>query len=157
MATSKTPLSYGALLFPGFEVLDIAGPLEALNCLSMLDGQENMTLSVIARSMDPLTPAAPDGKGKNFTSKQLYLPTHTFDNAPQIDVLLVPGGQGTVNRADTTAEVDFIKKVYRGEGCQPLQYLFTVCTGSRLAAQGGSIPISYFMVLYQSPLGICCC
>ena len=58
MATSKTPLSYGTLPFPVFEVHEIAGPLEALPCLSRLDSQENMTPSVITRSMDPVHPCS---------------------------------------------------------------------------------------------------
>ena len=136
MAASSPPLSYGALLYPGFEVLDIAGPLEALNTLSRIDGQEGMTLSIISKTMDPINPGPPNAKGSTFTSKQQYLPTHTFDNAPKVDVLLVPGGFGSLPPADTEAEVEFIRKVYRGDGCPPLQYLFTVCTGSALAAQG---------------------
>ncbi len=136
MAESRPTLSYGVLLYPGFGVLDIAGPLEVLNTLSGMNGLERMTLSVLSKTMDPINLGSPCQRGVNFKSKQQYLPTHTFDNAPNIDVLLVPGGWGSLLPADTTAEVDFIRKAYRGDGCPPLQYLFTICTGSALAAQG---------------------
>jgi putative intracellular protease/amidase len=136
MAESRPTLSYGVLLYPGFGVLDIAGPLEVLNTLSGMNGLERMTLSVLSKTMDPINLGSPGQRGVNFKSKQQYLPTHTFDNAPNIDVLLVPGGWGSLPPADTTAEVDFIRKAYRGDGCPPLQYLFTICTGSALAAQG---------------------
>jgi len=136
MAATHPPLSYGVLLYPGFGVLDVAGPLEALNTLSGVKGQEGMTLSILSKTMDPINLGSPGQKGLNFKSKQQYLPTHTFDNAPNIDVLLVPGGWGSLPPADMTAEVDFIRKLYRGDACQPLQYLFTICTGSALAAQG---------------------
>ena len=131
MAASFPPLSYGALLFPGFEILDIAGPLEALNTLSRMPGQEGMTLSVLARTKYPITPTPPNGQGENFAGAQQWVPTHTLDDAPDIDVLLVPGGFGSLPPADTTAEVDFIKKVFPS-----LKYLFTICTGAALAAQG---------------------
>ena len=136
MSKPRFPKSYGILLYPGFGVLDVAGPLEVLNSLCRHDGQEDMTLSIVSRTMDPVSPTAPDGKGAGVTSSQRWLPTHTFEKAPPLDFLLVPGGWGSFPPADTTAEVDFVRKVYRGDGCQPLQYLFTVCTGAGLAAEG---------------------
>ena len=136
MAPSYPPISYGALLYPGFCVLDIAGPLEALNTLARLDGHEGMTLSMISKTMDPVTPGGPDDKGMAFMSKQQWLPTHTFENAPKIDILMIPGGWGSLPPADVTAEVDFVRKIYQGQGYSPLRYLFTICTGAVLAAQG---------------------
>ena len=70
MAKSQHPQSYGAFLYPGFGLLDVAGPLEVLNSLSRLDGQEGITLSILAKTMNPVTPAAPDGKRVGITSKQ---------------------------------------------------------------------------------------
>lgn len=64
------PKSYGVLLFPGFGLLDVAGPLEVLNSLCRLEGQDGLTLSIIAKTMNPVTPVAPDGNGLGVTSKQ---------------------------------------------------------------------------------------
>ena len=136
MSSSYPTISFGVLLFPGFEVLDVAGPLEALNTLSRMEGHQDMTLSILARTMDPIDPSPPNSKGMGFQKSQRYLPTHTLDDTLKIDVLLVPGGFGSLPPSDTKAEVEFIRKVYRGDGCDPLQYLITVCTGAGLAAQG---------------------
>lgn len=143
MSTVQPPYPTAPSSTPASGYWDIAGPLEVLNTLSGMEDQEGMTLSILSRTMDPVNPGSPDRKGMNFKSQQQYLPTHTFDNAPKLDVLLVPGRWGSLPPADTTAEVDFIRKVYRGDGCPPLQYLFTICTGSALAAQGICAPTLY--------------
>ena len=75
MATGKSdnvPTSYGLLLFPQFEVLDAAGPIEALNMLSYgLDHQE-IKLAVIAETLDPVSPGAipPSTTSLQFNGQQ---------------------------------------------------------------------------------------
>ena len=86
-----------------------------------------MTLSIITATGCPVTPVTPAGQGELFTGVQVYHPTHSVDNAPKLDVLLVPGGTGTTDKQ--TKEIEFIKKRY-----PELKYLLTVCTGSGLAA-----------------------
>lgn len=148
------PKSFGVLLYPQFEVLDVAGPIEALNTLARLeasDGEDkqpykDITLSLIAKTFDQVTPGPiyPDKAGVNFSGRQFYQPTHTFDNAPQLDVLLVPGGYGSLSplpgggQADLDEAIAFIRKTYDGyDGHPPLKYLISVCTGSGLLAQSG--------------------
>lgn len=138
---AKKPLSYGLLLFPQFEVLDAAGPIETLNVLSFQLDHQEIKLSVIAESLDPVGPGAvpPDTKSLHFNGQQKYLPTHTFETAPQLDVLIVPGGRGTQRpNADIQPMLDFIRNSYRGEnGRDPLKYIFSICTGSALLARAG--------------------
>lgn len=141
MATEPTnpsprSYSYGLLLYPGFDILDVGGPLGILNSIARLPGYEDLSLSIIAKTMDPVDTAPPDGKGLKFMAPQRWLPTNTFEDAPRIDVLIVPGGWGSLPPADTSSERDFMRKVYFGEGCERLKWLFTICTGSGLAAQG---------------------
>lgn len=144
MTTPPAPLSYGVLLFPGFEVLDIAGPLECLNTLcSFLPAHTPQpTLSILSRAASattpdvPLavTPAYPSSPGPfAFRSAQVYLPTHTLTTAPHIDVLLIPGGLGCGDPAGKMPEeVAYVRKVF-----PKLKYLFTVCNGSGVAAVAG--------------------
>ncbi len=139
--SSKVPKSYGLLLFPGFEVLDAAGPIEALNVLSFFFNHDEIKLSVIAQTMDPVNPGpiAPATNGINFNGQQKYLPTHTFETAPELDVLIVPGGRGTERpNEDNEALINFIKSTYHGSnGKHPLKYIFSICTGSGLFAKAG--------------------
>ena len=139
--SSDKPLSYGLLLFPQFEVLDAAGPIEALNVLSFYMNQQDMKLSVIAQTMNPVSvgPIPPNTTGQKFTGQQLYQPTHTFETAPILDVLIVPGGKGA-DRSDEEMKpfLSFISKTYHGsDGKPPLKYLFSICTGSDLFARAG--------------------
>ncbi|KAJ5081658.1 hypothetical protein NUU61_009922 [Penicillium alfredii] len=121
------PLRLGIVLFPGFEALDAFGPLEVFNTLSLT---HNVTQAILATTLDPVSTKAP---GFPNSIEQRIVPTHTFANAPPLDILLVPGGLGT--RGDSTevqTAIAFIRDAFPG-----LQYLMTVCTGSGLAARAG--------------------
>jgi transcriptional regulator GlxA family with amidase domain len=115
--------------------------MELLNCLSQDPDIPELELSVISERMDPVTPAfgSKASHGYAFQDKQVFLPTHTFENAPRLDVLIVPGGAGT-RASDTEIEkyYKFIRIQYCGEGGEPpLKYIFSVCNGSRLLAGAG--------------------
>ncbi|KAJ4148386.1 hypothetical protein LMH87_002859 [Akanthomyces muscarius] len=142
------PTSYGVLLYPGFEVLDVAGPIECLNTLTDQLTDQKLTLSIIGRPVDgasqvpaPVSPANPqDGTPEsdrridsfNFKSAQIYQPTHTFDTAPPLDILIVGGGWGSLPTDKVAPEMAFLKKTFPSLRC-----LFTVCTGSAVAARAG--------------------
>ncbi|KAF7513698.1 hypothetical protein GJ744_007749 [Endocarpon pusillum] len=130
--TTAPPKQYGMLLFPAFQLLDVFGPLDALTTLSR---KYRMNLSLISSSstLDPVTTrsGAPAMNPMNSTFFQSVLPTHAIKDAPDLDVLIIPGGIGTRAR-DLNATIDYIRTTY-----PKLQYLITVCTGSRLAAQAG--------------------
>jgi len=134
-APRTVPRNFGLVLFPTFQALDVFGPLDALNILAR---KYQMNLYIIAETLDPVTtkpPAALDTSNSNFGES--VLPTHTFETAPPLDVLIVPGGRGT--RADSVnSTIDFIKKSY-----PTVQYLITVCTGAGLAARAGVLDGKY--------------
>lgn len=135
---AKPELTVGLLLFPGFEVLDMAGPIECLNTLSVHMGKL-LQLYVIAATMDPVTPDHSEpGPSSSFAGQQLYLPTHTFENAPALDLLIVPGGPGSIKKEALQPTLDFIRNVHKGyQGHPPAKYLFSICTGSLLFAWAG--------------------
>ncbi|EMC92990.1 hypothetical protein BAUCODRAFT_37898 [Baudoinia panamericana UAMH 10762] len=133
MSNAK-PKAYGVLLYQDFEVLDAAGPIEALNCLVRFPGFEDLTFSYVAKSKDVIVPGP--STQDNFRARQQYLPSHTFAEKPEIDVLIVPGGMGMVG--DLPELQDYIRKAYRGEGgYKKLHSIISVCTGSVLMARSG--------------------
>ena len=126
----SVPLTYGVVVYPGFQALDIFGPLDALNSLSLI---YPLSLSVIAQTLDPVSTKPPGALGNPRSDfGQSITPTHTFSTAPLIDVLIVPGGVGTRDPANVEEVVKYIAKAY-----PTLKYLITVCTGSGLAARAG--------------------
>lgn len=121
------------VIFPGFQALDVFGVLDVLNLLSAF--QFKLSLSLIATTLDPVSTASPMASGNPMgsTFHQSIVPTHTFETAPALDVLIVPGGVGTRVPGTALDELRmFIKTRYPS-----VDYLITICTGSALAAQAG--------------------
>jgi putative intracellular protease/amidase len=86
------PSKIGIILFPGFQLLDATGPLDAFSLLSL---QHTLSLSILAATLDPVPTqnSVQTEQGSNFSSS--IVPTHTFDNAPgDLDMILLPGGLG---------------------------------------------------------------
>jgi hypothetical protein len=54
-----------------------------------------MELSIIAESTAPVSTNPNPNPFVSASFGQEIVPTHTFQNAPEIEVLLVPGGQYT--------------------------------------------------------------
>ncbi|KAI1181124.1 class I glutamine amidotransferase-like protein [Nemania sp. FL0916] len=122
----QPPTKFGVVVFPGFQALDVFGPLDALNNMSRTTPLELVTL---AATLDPVSTKveAPGRIGQNV------LPTHTFDDCPKdLEVLLVPGGYGARDPAITAPIAEFVRRTFPG-----LRYLLTVCTGSAIVAQSG--------------------
>ncbi|KAF4542458.1 Dj-1 family protein [Lasiodiplodia theobromae] len=132
MLNSQGPVNFGVLLFPTFQALDVFGPLDALNILSL---SHPINLALIAETLDPVNtaPISPSMNMFNSNFSESVLPTHTHDTAPPLDVLIVPGGLGTrapVSRLQPT--LSYLESVF-----PDLCYLITVCTGAGLAARTG--------------------
>ena len=155
MATTNLPKNFGLVLFPGFQLLDVCGPLDALNVLS---NSHALNLSIIAATLDPVGTQhfIQDQQGSKFN--QSIVPTHTFNTALQdLEVLIIPDGLG--NRSDKNMKpvVDYLTKLQLGgsqnepaasggeerESKRPpggdLRWVLTVCTGSEILARTGAL------------------
>ncbi|KAM0350517.1 hypothetical protein ACHAPU_002998 [Fusarium lateritium] len=122
------PTKFAVALYPGFQALDVFGPLDALNVMSE---KRHLELSILHTSLDPVSTQLEDGTPGSIG--QSVAPTHTYDNAPDdIEVLLVPGGRGTRYPDNVKPVQEFVKERY-----PKLRFLLTVCTGSALVAQCG--------------------
>ena len=118
MTTDRTPLTTGILLFDDAEELDYVGPWEVLT-MARKEGDRVVT---IAERPDPIRSA----KGLRV------LPDHTFDDSPTLDVVLVPGGQGTRREVDNAALTGWIAKA-----AIDATWVTSVCTGSLLLHAAG--------------------
>lgn len=108
----------GILLFDEVEELDFAGPFEVFG-MAATDGDRVVT---IAEQPGPVRGA----KGLRV------LPDHTLRDAPALDVLVVPGGQGTRREVDNPVLVGWIREV--APGCA---WVTSVCTGAFLLHAAG--------------------
>lgn len=110
----------GILLFDDVEELDFAGPWEVLATAAALSRDDRVV--TIAEREEPVRAA----KGLRV------LPDHDFASAPELDVLLVPGGQGTRREVSNPVLIDWIRKAGA-----PCRFVTSVCTGALLLHEAG--------------------
>jgi transcriptional regulator GlxA family with amidase domain len=134
-STPSPPKNFGIVLFRGVDVLDVMGPVEALQAVVH---STTLKTYMLAETLEPVSsgPSLPSMNPHNSTYPSL-VPTHTFADPPPLDVLLVPGGLGT-RAPNVSAVTDFIRDQY-----PRLQYLTTVCTGAGLAGKAGVLDGRY--------------
>lgn len=106
----------GMLIFDDMTHLDFAGPWEVF---SRLPGCE---VKVIAQSLQPVT-----AKGGLKT-----LPDTTIDNAPPLDLIFVPGGQGIVAMMEDRKALEFLRRQ-----AQHAKFVTSVCTGALVLGAAG--------------------
>jgi transcriptional regulator GlxA family with amidase domain len=117
---TKSPLMIGILIFDDVEELDFIGPYEVFGALYKVSGEGRVVL--IAEREEPVRCA----------NGLRVLPDHSFDDAPELDVILVPGGQGTRREVDNARLIEWIRRA--GRGCR---WVTSVCTGSLLLHEAG--------------------
>ena len=106
-----------ALLYDKFEVLDLYGPLEMFGSLP-----QEFRIMTIAETQGPVASA----QGPATVAE------HDFASAPQLDMLLVPGGIGTVAELSNSTLLDFLSS-----RSATAQQVLSVCSGSALLAKAG--------------------
>lgn len=121
---SEQALTLGAVLYPGFEMLDYFGPLEMFSVL----GSDKVRIHTVAESVGPVASAI----GSEGAVGPQVIAEHQFDTAPHYDILLIPGGVGTLTELENPALLDFLidQSAYA-------QFVTSVCTGSALLAKTG--------------------
>ena len=112
----------GIFLFDGAEELDWAGPWEVLAAWARMWPDDGVEVFTLTRAGGPVTCA----KGLRVLSD------HTWQTAPPIDVLVVPGGQGTRPLARDQETLDWVRRSYDGG-----VLVTSVCTGSLILAAAG--------------------
>ncbi len=113
---TDTPTTIVFLLFPGITQLDFTAPAQAL-C--------RMPGAILAGAAASRDPIATDS---GFS----IVPTHDFANAPQADILCIPGGHGVTDALGDATTIDFIARQAAGA-----QWVTSVCTGAFLLGRAG--------------------
>ena len=112
----QTRYSVGIVLYEGFEVLDAYGPIEMWGNVTEFD------LFTVA-----------EGKGPVRSAQGVAtVATYSFSDAPRIDILLVPGGIGTLAQLRNPKLIEFLQARHKETA-----WTTSVCTGSALLAKAG--------------------
>jgi transcriptional regulator GlxA family with amidase domain len=117
-----TPRHIGILLFSDVEELDAVGPWEVLSLWTRTFPEDGFEVTTLSRTGGPVRCA-----------KGLVIHTeHAYPDAPPLDVLVYPGGQGTRPQLVDDGQLDWVR---RQRESVPL--LTSVCTGSLVYAAAG--------------------
>jgi cyclohexyl-isocyanide hydratase len=111
-----SPRLIGMLVFPGLTQLDMTGPYEVLARLP------TTTVHLVAHTLD----AVRTDRG------MMILPSMTYAQCPQLDVVMVPGGPGQQNLMEDEVVLDFLRAQAKAA-----KYVTSVCTGSLVLGAAG--------------------
>ncbi len=121
------------VLFPAFEELDFAGPYEVFGVAANYQEKDWQASTVAEERMV---------QGAHGLKVQV---DHLFQDAPNAEMILVPGGFGTREGMENAALIDYIRRA----GADA-QYVTSVCTGSFLLHKAGFLKGKRAATYYRS-------
>lgn len=110
------PVRIAFLVYPDVTQLDLTGPAQVLSRLG------NQSLDLVWKTKDPV----PTDCGFAL------LPTATFNEVRQADILCVPGGFGCIGVMEDEEALEWVRSV-----AEKAQWVTSVCTGSLILGAAG--------------------
>ena len=115
--TNQPKYNIGLVIYPGMTHLDITGPHQVFSFV------REARVHMLWKNLEPVTSA------EGLT----ILPTTTFNECPQLDVICVPGGgMATLETMSDSEMLEFLK-----QQSKTAKYITSVCTGSLILAAAG--------------------
>ncbi len=109
-------LQIGFVLFPNLTQLDFTGPLQVMH------RTPGATTHILAKTRDPV----PSDCGLGL------VPTGTFAEAPQLDLICIPGGLSVVEAMQDEETVGFVARQ-----AERARWVTSVCTGAFVLGKAG--------------------
>jgi cyclohexyl-isocyanide hydratase len=110
------PLQIGLVLFPKLTQLDLTGPLQVFSSVP------GAVVHLLWKRIEPIP----------TDSVLTLLPTTTFADCPQLDVVCVPGGFGVDDVVNDEEVLGFLRRQ-----ANQARYITSVCTGSLVLGAAG--------------------
>lgn len=117
MTEGKAPRTLGAVLYQNFELLDLFGPLEMFGNVG-----PGIRIVTVAEQPGPIRSV----QGPETIAE------YGFAECPPLDLILLPGGIGTVEQLNNAAMLEFLK-----DRSLSAEVTMSVCTGSAILAKAG--------------------
>lgn len=112
----------GLFLFDDVELLDFAGPYEVFSVTSELSDYSLFRVFSVSE----------DGETVRTVNGLKVVPDFAFDNHPEIDILIIPGGVGTKKEMEKSAIVEWIRWNH-----DRAKMTVSICSGARILARMG--------------------
>jgi transcriptional regulator GlxA family with amidase domain len=116
MSEPKTR-TLGAVLYEDFELLDLYGPLEMFGSIGA-----GLRIVTVAEKTGPVA---------SF-QRPKTVAEFDFASAPKLDLILLPGGFGTISQLENPAMLDFLRR-----RAATAEVTMSVCSGSAILAKAG--------------------
>jgi transcriptional regulator GlxA family with amidase domain len=110
------------VVFDEVEVLDFCGPFEVF---SVTGGRQGMTPFEVCTTSE-------DGERITTRGGLSVNPTHSFQNCPRPDILLIPGGMGTRREMNNPVLLSWLRS-----NAQSAELILSVCSGALVLAKAG--------------------
>jgi transcriptional regulator GlxA family with amidase domain len=107
----------GVVLYPQFELLDVFGPVEMFGNLTGA-----VEVKMVAEKSGPVASA----QGPSVLAE------YDFADCPHLDLIMVPGGNGTLTEAENKVFLDWL-----AARAASAEVVMSVCSGSALLARAG--------------------
>ncbi len=107
----------GVVLYPQFELLDVFGPVEMFGNLTGV-----VEVKMVAEKSGPVVSA----QGPSVLAE------FGFADCPHLDLIMVPGGNGTLVELENTVFLDWL-----AARAASAEVVMSVCSGSALLARAG--------------------
>jgi len=117
MSEKKPRRTLGAVLYEDFELLDLYGPLEMFGSV----GPE-LRIVTVAEKPEPVA----SFQGPRTVAE------FSFTDCPRLDLILLPGGIGTMPQLENPAMLTFLR-----EHAALAEITMSVCSGSAILAKAG--------------------
>lgn len=110
------------VIFNEVEVLDFCGPFEVF-CVT--GGRQGLTPFEVCT-------VAEENREVKTRGGLIVNPAYSFENCPQPDILLVPGGMGTRREMNNPGMLQWLKRNAKGS-----ELILSVCSGALVLAKAG--------------------
>lgn len=117
MTKTEEQRTLGAVLYKGFELLDLYGPLEMFGSLGPA-----LRIVTVAEAAGPVASAQGPQTVAEFD----------FENCPPLSLILLPGGFGTMAQLANEKMLDFLRA-----RTAEAEVTMSVCSGSAILAKAG--------------------
>ncbi len=114
---AKDTRTLGIVLYPGFELLDVYGPAEMFGNVT-----GKLKVVMVAQKAGSIASA----QGPRVVAQ------YGFDDCPPLDLVLVPGGLGTLRELNNPAMLQWLR-----DRAEKAEIMMSVCSGSAILAKAG--------------------
>jgi transcriptional regulator GlxA family with amidase domain len=115
-------LNIGIFLFEKVELLDFAGPYEVFSVASELNNDNLFNVFTVSS----------DGNVIKTVNGLKVVPDYSFDNHPPIDILMIPGGEGTKAEINKPPILQWLQRNYANS-----KVVASICSGALLLGKLG--------------------